>query len=121
VWEIWVSQDRGFYDHGPVDLPFPPPARERRIPLLGPEAMVGRGHDATVNLALDPIDPAVSRRHALLRRSQAGWTVTQLAEHNPSYLNGSGTLPVGRSVTVGDGDFLNLGGWTRVTLRRSTS
>jgi len=121
VWEIWVAQDQGFYNQGTVELAFPTLTRERRIPLLSAEALLGRGHDATVNLAIEPIDPAVSRRHAVLSRSQTGWTVTQLAEHNPSYLNGTTVLQPGEPVQVGDGDFLNVGGWTRVTLRRSTS
>ena len=121
VWEIWVAQDHGFYNQGTVDLAFPSLTRERRIPLLSAEVLLGRGHDATVNLAIEPVDPAVSRRHAVLSRSLTGWTVTQLADHNPSYLNGSTVLQPGDPVQVGDGDFLNLGGWTRLTLRRSTS
>ena len=121
VWEVWVAQDPGFYDQGTVELAFPVPTRERRIPLLGTQALVGRGHDATVNLGVDPVDPAVSRRHVALSRTEAGWMVTQLADHNPSYLNGKAVLAVGEPVAVGDGDYLNLGGWTRVTLRRSTA
>jgi class 3 adenylate cyclase len=119
TWEVVVSVDRAFYGQGLVDLPLPGAARGRRVALVGARVMVGRGRDVVVNLEVDPVDRAVSRVHAVLARDRDGWTVTQVAEHNPTYLNGTDALPVGSPVRLAEGDYLNMGGWTRVTLRRS--
>jgi class 3 adenylate cyclase len=119
TWEVVIAADRAFFEHHLVDLPFPAGVRSRRVPLLGARVLIGRGRDAVVNLEVDPVDRAVSRAHAELLRDADGWTVHQVAEANPTYVNGSRQLSVGTTVRIGDGDFLNLGGWTRVTLRRS--
>ena len=119
-WEAVISVDRDFFDAGIVDNDFPPVPSERSVSLTPGVLLVGRSRDAAVSLASDPVDPAVSRRHATLSWSPGGWTVTQVAADNPTYLNGQVRLPLGEPVPVNDGDYLNLGGWTRVTLIRAT-
>jgi class 3 adenylate cyclase len=117
-WEVLVSLDRAFYDSDIVDDEFPRDPAERRVPLGTSEVSIGRGREVTVNLAVAPSDPAVSRAHAVLRPGPTGWTITQVAPHNPTYLSGFIQLTPGEPVTVVDGDYVNMGGWTRITLRR---
>jgi hypothetical protein len=73
------------------------------FPLLGPEALVGRAAECDVAIA----DPAVSRRHALLRQLDCGWTVRDLRSGNGTARNGArveGETPLrnGDVLTVGD-------------------
>jgi len=118
LWEVLISVDRTFYDADLVDDPLPEPATQRRVALLQPTALIGRGRDVAVDLR-DPLDPAVSREHARLHRSQDGWTVTQVSPNNPTYLNGVTPLPYGEPVPIAEGEYLNMGGWTRITVRRA--
>jgi class 3 adenylate cyclase len=117
-WEVLVSLDRAFYDSDIVDDEFPRDLAERRVQLGASEVSIGRGREVTVNLAVTPSDPAVSRAHAVLRPTPDGWTITQVAPQNPTYLSGFIQLRPGEPVAVGDGDYVNMGGWTRITLRR---
>ena len=70
------------------------PARERVV--LGRS----RGCDCVLS------DPTVSRRHALLTRTQDGWQIRDLASRNGTYVNGSRVIDV---VDVRPGDNVCLG------------
>lgn len=73
-------------------------------PLLSPEVVVGRELPADLRFSY----PQVSRRHALLARSENGYTVADLASRFGTFLNGK---PVGETpVALKDGDELVLGG-----------
>jgi hypothetical protein len=75
----------------------PPPDIE-----VGQALVVGR--DKGVNLFVD--DPAVSRRHLMLRRDADGWTVLDLRSTNGTYVNGwrieRAHLRPGDELQVGD-------------------
>jgi hypothetical protein len=75
----------------------PPPDIE-----VGQGLVVGRDDD--VNLFVD--DPAVSRRHLMLRRDDDGWTVLDLQSTNGTYVNGwrveRAHLRPGDELRVGD-------------------
>jgi len=80
---------------------------DRRYVLEGPRATIGRSKQ--VECVLN--DPNVSRRHAELRRSQAGdWTIADLGSTNGVKVNGrrvpSSRLSPGDQVTLGTTTFL---------------
>ena len=74
----------------------------RRYPLAGAVAELGRGEDVQLRVR----DRAVSRRHARIRRTAAGWTVEDLASPNGVYVNGK---RIRRKAEIRDGDILELG------------
>jgi pSer/pThr/pTyr-binding forkhead associated (FHA) protein len=63
----------------------------------------------------------VSHRHLRLRRcSDAGYEVVDLDSTNGTVLRGaSSPLEPGRPVKLADGDRLQIGAWTTLTLRRA--
>jgi sigma-B regulation protein RsbU (phosphoserine phosphatase) len=73
------------------------------------ELVLGRGELADLDLD----DEAVSRRHALLSATGAGWKITDLASGNGTFLNGR---VVRGSAELADGDELRLGA-TRLAYR----
>lgn len=74
-----------------------------RIPIAGDVVRLGRGEENDVVLVGDV---SVSRNHAVLEATAAGWTLTDLASHNGTFLNGERiTTPV----VCGPGDELRLG------------
>jgi hypothetical protein len=106
-----------------ADLPVPPWRRafgavrdtllgDYETPLLRlhppPDIEVGLalvvGRDDGVNLFVD--DPAVSRRHVMLRRDADGWTAQDLHSTNGTYVNGwrieRAHLKPGDELQVGD-------------------
>ncbi|HEV2784519.1 MAG TPA: FHA domain-containing protein [Actinophytocola sp.] len=85
-----VTLTRGSGLTGPVD-----------IPLVADPTVVGRHPDCDIVLA----DLTISRRHAELRRTGTGFTVTDLGSLNGTYLNGN---PVD-SARLTDGDHLGIG------------
>jgi Protein of unknown function (DUF3662)/FHA domain len=79
---------------------------DRRYVLEGPRATIGRSKQAECVLS----DPNVSRRHAELRRGEAGeWTIADLGSTNGVKVNGrrvsSTRLSPGDQVTVGTTTF----------------
>jgi pSer/pThr/pTyr-binding forkhead associated (FHA) protein len=62
-------------------------------------------------------DPALSRRHALLRRADdGGYTIEDLGSTNGTEVNGR-QLETGEVVTLSDGDRVYVGAWTAMTIR----
>jgi pSer/pThr/pTyr-binding forkhead associated (FHA) protein len=89
-----------------------------------PEVLVGRrstssGVDPDVDLAGEPVDVAVSHRHALLVRGEDGtYGVVDLDSTNGTCLNGAETpIEPGVRHLLADGDRIHLGAWTTITLR----
>ena len=70
------------------------------VPPAG--AVVGRSRDCDLVLA----DSNISRRHAELRPTRDGWTITDLASTNGVRVNGR---PVGRDEPLEAGDTIELG------------
>ncbi|HZN77524.1 MAG TPA: FHA domain-containing protein, partial [Micromonosporaceae bacterium] len=103
---------------------FPAFCPERRFELTGDEVLIGRrsrsrGIEPTVDLTGPPEDAAVSHMHALLVRTPAStWTVIDLGSANGTFVN-DGTDPIvaNQPVPIADGDRINVGAWTRLTLR----
>jgi pSer/pThr/pTyr-binding forkhead associated (FHA) protein len=64
------------------------------------------------------VDPGVSRLHALLLPASDGsWAVLDPGSANGTLLNGREIAP-GDLIPLRDGDRINLGAWTAITLRR---
>ena len=73
-----------------------------RVTLADAAVVIGRSGDSTIRLT----DASVSRRHAEIRRSGDGWTVTDLGSTNGTRVNGAPIserrLQDGDTIAVGD-------------------
>ncbi|MBL8917436.1 MAG: FHA domain-containing protein [Myxococcaceae bacterium] len=82
------------------------PASGQEFPLSGDEVTIGRAADATVSVP----DTSVSRKHALLRKTEDGWAVSDLGSGNGTIVNGEGIseeqpLAPDDVITLGDSEF----------------
>jgi hypothetical protein len=130
TWAAVVTADLGYYESvraagGPdADaISFPVYCPQRRFPLSGREVRVGRrsahsGIDPEIDLAGPPADPGVSRLHAVLIRAADGtWSVVDPGSANGTLVNGT-EIARDALVPLRDGDRINLGAWTEVTIVR---
>jgi hypothetical protein len=130
AWTAVVSADRAYYDSvlaasGPdaAGIEFPAYCPQRRFPLDRAEIQIGR-HSASrgifpqIDLSVAPVDPGISRLHAvLLRAADGSWTIVDPGSENGTLLNGA-ELARGQAVPVRDGDRIHLGAWTELRLTR---
>jgi pSer/pThr/pTyr-binding forkhead associated (FHA) protein len=82
------------------------PASGEEFPLSGDEVTIGRAADATVSVP----DTSVSRKHALVRKTDAGWAVSDLGSGNGTIVNGEviseeQLLSNDDVITLGDSEF----------------
>jgi FHA domain len=130
TWTVLVASDRVYFDrmkgaggrYGPAVV-FPAHTSERRIRLIGTQMRVGR-RSATrevqpeIDLAGQNGDPGISRLHAVLTAAPDGtWSITDPGSANGTLLNGR-EITVGQPVTLHEGDRINLGAWTVITVHR---
>ena len=131
TWTAVVSADHDYYEivraagsPDSSDLPFPAYCAERRFRLTGGQMQIGRrsvsrGLDPEIDLTGPPADPGISRLHAVLIAAPDGsWTVLDPGSANGTLLNGR-EIPTGSQVPLHDGDRINLGAWTAITVYRS--
>ena len=79
---------------------------------------VSRGLDPEIDLTGPPADPGISRLHAVLIAVPDGsWAVLDPGSANGTLVNGT-EIPTGVQVPLRDGDRINLGGWTAITVHR---
>jgi FHA domain len=130
AWVAVVTQDRAYFEQmqamgvqmGP-DVAFPALTPERRFPLGRQQLRIGRssaGRDLKPEIDLSglPADPGISRLHALLVPAPNGtWAVLDPGSANGTLLNGR-EIPVGELVTLHEGDRINIGAWTAITICR---
>ncbi len=108
---------------GPPIL-FPAHLAERRIPLTGNQMRIGRRSAARdlqpeIDLAGPNADPGISRLHAVLIATQNGtWALLDPGSANGTFLNGR-QVGKGDVVPLHEGDRINLGAWTVITMHRS--
>ena len=125
-----VGADRGYYERvqavtGPegAAVTFPSYCAERRFQLVGNQMRIGRrsvsrGLAPEIDLTGPPADPGISRLHAVLMATQDGnWAVLDPGSANGTLLNGA-EIGVGDQVPLHDGDRINLGAWTAITVHR---
>jgi FHA domain len=130
TWTVLIACDRVYYDRrratgssaaSPVE--FPAHVSERRIPLAGKQMRIGRrsaGRELIpeIDLAGPPADPGISRLHAVLLADSGGtWSIVDPGSANGTLLNGR-ELAIGEPVTLHEGDRINLGAWTVITVHR---
>ena len=104
-------------------LDFPAYCPPRRFQLTGTEMRIGRrstsrGLEPEIDLSGPPADPGVSHLHAvLIAEPDGGWAVLDPGSANGTLVNGA-EIPTGVQVALHDGDRINLGGWTAITVQR---
>lgn len=122
VAEIWV--DPAWYEGQQTTHRCPPPGPPTTV-RLGVSAMIGRrsasrGTHPDIDCSSDP---GVSRRHAQLVSDGRRWYVEDLGSSNGSFMGRAcGPLPEvpiarGGRVSIGEGDRLYVGAWTRIVVR----
>jgi hypothetical protein len=130
TWIAVVAGDRAYYDSvWAADVPpqevigFPEGLPERRFPLSGAALLIGRrrvhhGIYPEIDLTGPPADTGVAPAHArLVAEPDGGWSVIDLDSPNGTLVNGR-EIPPGTRVRLRDGDRLNLGMWTVITITR---
>ena len=130
TWSAVIGADRAYYEMvqevtGPrgAAVRFPGHGTGRRFQLRGTQMRIGRrsaarGVEPEIDLSGPPVDPGVSRLHALLLPASDGsWAVLDPGSANGTLLNGREIAP-GDLIPLRDGDRINLGAWTAITLRR---
>ena len=66
----------------------------------------------------DKVDPGVSRLHAVLASASDGtWFISDPGSANGTFVNNR-ELDVGERITLHEGDRINLGAWTVITVHR---
>jgi len=130
TWTAVVGADRAYYERvqagtGPEGsvVSFPSYYAERRFQLVGNQMRIGRrsvsrGLAPEIDLTGPPADPGISRLHAVLVAMPDGsWAVLDPGSANGTLVNGS-EIGVGDQVPLHDGDRINLGAWTAITVHR---
>jgi hypothetical protein len=128
-WTAVVSCDRAYHEsvraaNSPqAVVSCPAHFAERRFALTGSQMKIGRrsverGVDPEIDLTGPPADPGISRLHAVLIAMPDGaWAVLDPGSANGTLVNGN-AIPTGVQVPLHDGDRINLGGWTAITVHR---
>ena len=130
TWTAVVGADRAYYERvqaltGPegAAVTFPSYCAERRFQLVGNQMRIGRrsvsrGLAPEIDLTGPPADPGISRLHAVLIATPDGsWAVLDPGSANGTLVNGS-EIGTGDQVPLHDGDRINLGAWTAITVHR---
>ena len=78
------------------------PASGQEFALEGDELVIGRAADNPVSIP----DTSVSRKHALVRKTEDGWAVSDLGSGNGTMLNGEA---IADETPLNDGDVITLG------------
>ena len=130
TWTAVVGADRAYYERvqavtGPEGsaVTFPSYYAERRFQLVGNQMRIGRrsvsrGLAPEIDLTGPPADPGISRLHAVLIATPDGnWAVLDPGSANGTLVNGS-EIVVGDQIPLNDGDRINLGAWTTITVHQ---
>ena len=130
TWTAVVGADRAYYEQVQTvtgsegtAVTFPSYYAERRFQLVGNQMRIGRrsvsrGLAPEIDLTGPPADPGISRLHAVLIATPDGnWAVLDPGSANGTLVNGS-EIGVGDQVPLHDGDRINLGAWTAITVHR---
>jgi pSer/pThr/pTyr-binding forkhead associated (FHA) protein len=80
-----------------------------------------RGLTPEIDLTGPPLDPGISRLHAVLIADPVmGWSVIDPGSENGTIVNGT-EIPTGVRVPLHDGDRIHLGAWTLITVSHANS
>jgi hypothetical protein len=130
TWEAIVTADRAQFERLAVTgVSFPAGYVERRFALADGENRIGRsrGHPdekaPEIDLATAPVDPGISRLHAMVeRRADGAIVVRDLGSTNGTTVNDD-PAPIApqTAIPVADGDRIRVGAWTTITLRKRSA
>jgi hypothetical protein len=127
TWEAVVTADRAQFDRLAVaGVTFPADYGERHFPLTEGENRIGRsrgdpGEEAPeIDLAAPPVDPGISRHHAVLERhSDGACVIRDLGSTNGTAVNDDpAPIAAHTDLPVADGDRIRVGAWTTIVVRR---
>jgi hypothetical protein len=131
AWTAVVAADRVYYDRmrdasGPDadDIVFPAYCPERRFQLTDHEVQIGRrspsrGLDPEIDLTGPPLDPGISRLHAVLIPTEnGGLAIIDPGSANGTEVNGTEITP-GQQIPLNDGDHISLGAWTVIAVHHT--
>jgi pSer/pThr/pTyr-binding forkhead associated (FHA) protein len=129
TWTVLIASDRVYYNRMQARglgsaVEFPAHTSERRVRLVGNQMRIGRRSPARdlvpeIDLADRPVDPGISRLHAVLSHAPDGtWSILDPGSANGTFVNGR-ELAVRETVTLHEGDRINLGAWTVITVHRA--
>ena len=120
AWELVIEPDREHHARfAAAGIAFPEGVGAVCLRLDAAELLVGRrnGGSSAPDVSGAADDPALSRRHAVLRRQEDGaYAIEDLGSTNGTDLNGQ-PLTAGEPVVLADGDRMHLGAWTAMTIR----
>jgi hypothetical protein len=123
-WELRVTADRARYERlRPAGVEFPYDTTPWTWEIDAPEITIGRSsRSASIDPDLDlsePVeDPGVSHEHARLLRGDDGcYSLIDDDSTNGTKVNGE-PLEAGRERALVEGDVVQIGLWTDLTLRR---
>lgn len=128
VWEAVATADRAQFDRLSVEgVTFPEAYGERRFPLREGENRIGRsrghaGEDVPeIDLAAPPIDPGISRLHAVLECRPDGTCVLRdLGSTNGTCVGDEPkSIEPEADVPLSEGARIRLGVWTVLTVGRA--
>ena len=127
-WQVVITADRGYYDRmSPAGVVFPQETIERIVALTESEMLIGRrsksrGTDPEIDCSGPPEDPAISHRHAMLVRDDAGnYGVCDLGSTNGTTINDDPKpIPMNMPVSLRHGDEVHIGAFTTLALRDTT-
>ena len=130
TWSAVIGADRAYYDRVQeasatlgAAVAFPGEGAGRRFQLRGNQMRIGRrsasrGLAPEIDLSGPPADPGISRLHAVLIAVPAGhWAVLDPGSANGTLVNGA-EIAIGQQVRLQEGDRINLGAWTAITVHR---
>lgn len=125
AWSAMVTADRSYYEGVRAAneaeaevIHFPDHYSERWVTLAGPRLTIGRrSRSRQINPDIDLTgDFGVSALHAVLTPAPDGtWFVADQGSSNGTQVNGR-EIPAHEPVPLRDGDYINLGAWTRITI-----
>lgn len=127
TWEAIVTADRAQFDRLAVaGVTFPVNYSTRHFPLAVGENRIGRSRGQPgeelpeIDLAAPPVDPGISRLHAVLERRGDGTCVLRDLGSTNGTLVGDEPASIAphTDVPLADGARIRLGAWTTITLRR---
>jgi pSer/pThr/pTyr-binding forkhead associated (FHA) protein len=125
TWQVVIKADRAHYDRlSPPGVAFPKETVDRVVALTEAEMLIGRrsrsrGTSPQIDCSGPPEDPAISHRHAMLVRDDAGnYGVCDLGSTNGTTINDDPRpIPMNMHVPLRHGDEVHVGAFTTLALR----
>lgn len=123
TWWAIVTSDRAWYERSGFQaegIEFPDDYLPRQFPLADAQVRIGRKAGGGIDLSSLPRDGALSGEHAtLIRETDGSFHLVDYKSSNGTFANGD-TVPLAKGVAIplADGDFVNVGAWTRITFEK---